>query len=40
LGLATANGLESGDGHDGVADPICGTDEDFHVRVFLAVARW
>jgi hypothetical protein len=34
LGLAAADGLEGGHGHDGVADPICGADEDFHV--FLA----
>ncbi len=31
LGLAAADRLEGGDGHDGVADPICGADEDFHV---------
>src|SRR5579862_4902552 len=40
LGFAAADGLEGGDGHDGVADPICGANEDFHGASSAPLERW
>ena len=36
FGMTLANGAERGQGHDGVADPVGGADQDFHAVALLA----